>query len=371
MTRKVLLHIGLPKTGTTFLQEALWANKATLAERGVLLPGRDRRRHLLASLDLREDPKLARRPGNVAHPWRDLVKEVLAWDGPTAVISHEFFAAASPAQVTRAVESFPDQELHVIVTARDLVGLGLSRWQEWVKNGGRAGIDAYPATDDYDPTDEWGWGSFDLADILDRWGSVVPHDRIHVLPVVTGARAGDLWERFLEVVGLEHDGLPAPEEARNRSLGLVEVELLRRVNARLKGFTSAGDRGHWIRGYLGQGHVIPRSKEKFRPAAATMQKLEERSARSVEMLRAGGYDVRGDLDSLIGRPLSPELRHPDEVSDAELLDAATRTIAGMLHDVRSLTQERDRLRRELESGPLGLPARVSVSGFWSRLRKAK
>jgi hypothetical protein len=43
----------------------------------------------------------------------------------------------------------------------------------------------------------------------------------------------------------------------------------------------------------------------------------------------------------------------------------------MLHDVRSLTQERDRLRRELESGPLGLPARVSVSGFWSRLRKAK
>ena len=186
MTRKVLLHIGLPKTGTTFLQEALWANKAELGQRGVLLPGGDRRRHLLASLDLREDPKLARRPGDVAHPWRDLVEEVLAWDGSAAVISHEFFAAASSAQVRRAVESFPDLELHVIVTARDMVGLGLSRWQEWVKNGGRAGVDAYPGTDDYDPTDEWGWGSFDLADILNRWGSVIQHERIHVLPMVTG-----------------------------------------------------------------------------------------------------------------------------------------------------------------------------------------
>lgn len=371
MTRKVLLHIGLPKTGTTFLQEALWANKTALRERGVLLPGQDRRRHLLASLDLREDPKLARRPGDVAHPWRDLVDEVLAWDGPTAVISHEFFAAASQAQVRRAVESFPEIELHVIVTARDMVGLGLSRWQEWVKNGGRAGVDAYPGTDDYDPTDEWGWGSFDLADILDRWGSVIVHERIHVLPMVTGARAEDLWERFLEVLGLEADGLPAPEEARNRSLGLVEVELLRRVNARLKGFTSAGDRGHWIRGYLGQGHVIPRSKEKFRPADTTMQNLRDRAERAVEMLRDGGYDVRGDVASLVGNPLGPDLRQPDDVTDAELVDAAAQTIAAMLEDVRSLTRERDRLQRELERGRIALPARVSVSGFWSRLRKAK
>ena len=36
MTREVLLHIGLPKTGTTFLQEALWANKTALRDRGVL-----------------------------------------------------------------------------------------------------------------------------------------------------------------------------------------------------------------------------------------------------------------------------------------------------------------------------------------------
>jgi hypothetical protein len=371
MTRQVYLHIGLPKTGTTFLQDALWANKSALGERGVLVPGRHHRRHLLASLDLREDPKLARRPGDVAHPWQDLVEEILAWDGQSAVVSHEFFAAASEAQVRRALESFPDIELHVIITARDMVSLGLSRWQEWVKNGGRGGIDVYPGTDDYDPTDEWGWGSFDLAAILDRWGSVIPHERIHVLPMVPGARAEDLWKRCVDVLGVEADGLPAPEEHRNRSLGVVEVELLRRVNARLEGFTSAGDRGHWIRGYLGQGHVIPRSDERFRPGDATLQTLRDRAERSIEMLREGGYDVRGDLASLAGEAPSAGLRHPDDVSDGELVAAAAQTIAAMLQDVRSLTRERQRLQRDLERRPILPPARVSVSGFWSRLRKAR
>jgi predicted ATPase len=89
------------------------------------------------------------------------------------------------------------------------------------------------------------------------------------------------------------------------------------------------------------------------------------------MLRDGGYAVHGNLDSLVGRPSSADLRHPDDVTDAELLEAATQTIAAMLEDVRSLTRERDRLQRELERRLFGLPARVSVSGFWSRLRKAK
>jgi hypothetical protein len=371
MTRRVYLHIGLLKTGTTFLQDALWDNKAALGERGVLVPGRHRRRHLLASLDIREDPKLARRAGDVPSPWQDLADEVTAWAGETAVISHEFSDAASEPQVRRVVESLGDAEVHVVLTVRALTDLGPSLWQEWVKNGGLVDIDSYPRSDDYDPTDEWGWGAFDLADILDRWGSVLPHERIHLLPMVSGARPEELWERFLAVLGVAPRGLPAPEQPSNRSLGLVEVELLRRVNARLEGFTSAGDRGHWIRGYLGHGHVMPETEERFRPGDDTVATLAARAERAVEMLRSGEYDVRGDLDSLIGGPPSPGLRHPGEVTDEELLDAAAQTIANMLQDVRSLTRERNRLLNDLERTEIEPPGRVSVSGFWSRLRKAK
>ena len=70
MTGRVFLHVGLPKTGTTYLQDCLWGNKQALAERGVLLPGRHRRRHLLASLDLRDDPKLRGGPATSRPPGR-------------------------------------------------------------------------------------------------------------------------------------------------------------------------------------------------------------------------------------------------------------------------------------------------------------
>ncbi len=365
MTARVFLHIGLPKTGTTYLQDCLWDNQQELAARRVLLPGRHRRRHLLASLDLRDDPSLAQRPGDVEAPWQELVDEALAWDGDT-VISHEFFASAAPQQVRRAVDAFPGAEVHVLVTARAMVGLGVSRWQEWVKNGGKKGIDRYPPRDDYDPADEWGWGSFDLADVLARWGSVIPHERIHVLPMASsGADPRDLWMRFLGVLGLDADGLEAPEQKANRSLGLVEVELLRRVNARLKGFGSAFDRGTWIRGYLGEGDVLPDSREKFRPDDAILEELRGRGERALAMLRDEGFDVVGDLALLEPADLSG-LRHPSDVSDSELVDAAAETIAAMLTDVRSLTRERNHLSDELERRPKGAVQRVSVRRPWTR-----
>ena len=361
MTHRAFLHVGLPKTGTTYLQDVMWANKEQLSDRGLLLPGRHRRRHLLASLDLRDDPKLSRRSGDVTAPWQDLVDESDAWDGDV-MISHEFFGAAAPEHVRRAVDSFPDRELHVIITARDMVTLGTSYWQEWVKNGGDLSIDDWPPTDDYDPTDEWGWGAFDLADILRRWASVVEPARIHVLPVSVGrADPGELWARFASLIGVEAGGLDIPEEPSNRSLGLVEAELLRRVNAELEDFSSAGSRGRWIRGYLAMGEVLPFSGERFRPGDKMIAELEGRAERSVEMLRRGGYDLVGDL-ALLEPPDLRALRHPGDVADGEVLDVAARTIANLMAEVRSLT----RAQQALERTPVEPEPRVNVPKFMRR-----
>lgn len=38
-SRRIYVHIGEPKTGTSFLQHALWSNRAQLAAQGVVLPG--------------------------------------------------------------------------------------------------------------------------------------------------------------------------------------------------------------------------------------------------------------------------------------------------------------------------------------------
>ena len=39
LARRVILHIGLPKTGTTYLQTLFAANRSALAEQGIYYPG--------------------------------------------------------------------------------------------------------------------------------------------------------------------------------------------------------------------------------------------------------------------------------------------------------------------------------------------
>jgi hypothetical protein len=368
VTDRVFLHIGLPKTGTTYLQRALWHNKEVLGEAGLLLPGRHRRRHLLASLDLRGNPSLAQRGGDVSAPWDDLVEESSAWVGDV-LISHEFFGPASPGQVRRAVESFPGAELHVVITAREMVGLTISRWQEYVRNGGPRAIDDYPRTDSYRPSDEWGWGSFDLADILERWGSVVAHERIHVLPMVPGGSdPTELLRRFLGVLGYADVVVEMPEERVNEGLGVVEAELLRRVTPLMTDFRSAGDRGNWIRGYLAAPGVMPSLGEKFRPSDDRLAELEARGARAIEALTEGGYDVVGDLSMLEPRDVR-ERRQPGDVSDAEQLDAAVEVIAALMTRVRALTRERNALVRRPELSEPRVSVSRFVTGLVSRIRK--
>lgn len=345
MARRVLLHVGLPKTGTTYLQTILWRNRDELRRQGVLLPGFGPRQHLWASGVVREDPRLERRSPRAKHAWRVLTEQTRDFDG-TALISHEFFAGASEQQVADALTDLGPAEVHVIVTARDTLSLVTARWQEVVKNGSTVPIDGYPAGDETDPHNEWDWGTMDLADVLRRWGSAVPPEQVHVLTLPKpGEPRETLWLRFAEVVGFDPATCDASGSEQNESLGVVEVELLRRINGDLRGFKSAFDRGVWIRGYLAQGKLVPRKGEKFWPSPERVAELRARADRAADFVEQQGYHVVGDVADLRTPAELPERRHPDSVTDAELLAAASETIAQMMTDVRRLTRQRDEARR--------------------------
>ncbi|MGZ5418799.1 MAG: hypothetical protein ACXWDI_16680 [Nocardioides sp.] len=340
MAHKTFFHIGLPKTGTTYLQTILWNNREVLNRQGVLLPGFGPRQHLWASGVVREDPKIERRGPRARFAWEVLREQVNNWDG-TAVISHEFFAGATKEQAARAMTELGRSEVHVVVTARDTVGLVTARWQEFVKNGSTTRIDDYPAGDETSPHDEWDWGSMDLADVLDRWGATLPPERVHVLTLPKPDEPRDtLWLRFAELLGIDAAECDASSSQANESLGVVEVELLRRINADLEGFGRAVDRGTWIRGYLAQGKLVPRKGEKFWPSPDRVAVLRERGDRVADFVKAQAYDVIGDAEDLRTPAELPARRHPDTVTDSEMLAAATATIAAMMTDVRQLTEEK-------------------------------
>ncbi len=341
-TPRVFVHVGLPKTGTSYLQTILWSNRPALRGAGLLVPGRERRDHLWASLAVRDDPSLRRRGPRAPRAWEVLREEIADWDGD-ALVSHEFLSSASAEQAKRMVDELGalggGREVHLVATAREPLSLFTSSWQEHLKNKGRRRIGRYAETVSEDPTVVWNWRALDLRLVLERWGAAVPAERVHVVT------APDLWERFCTVLGLD-PAVAEPAGFANSSMGVVEAETLRRLNPRLSGFKRAFDRGVWIRSYLADGRLVPRGGEPFWPGPDQVAACRRRGEDAVRFVRESGFDVVGDLDALRVPEEIPPRRHPDSVTDAEVAAVALDLVVDLLEDVRRLTRDLDELRRQ-------------------------
>jgi hypothetical protein len=122
-SRRIYVHIGEPKTGTSFFQHALWSNRARLAAQGIVLPGYSHGGHARASQDLRE---VQWRAGDPADPWTgewDVLTSQTLRAPDAAVIPNELLAACNPRQADRAVRSLHPAEVHIVVTVRDFATL--------------------------------------------------------------------------------------------------------------------------------------------------------------------------------------------------------------------------------------------------------
>jgi hypothetical protein len=333
MANEVFLHIGLPKTGTTYLQSVLWGSKKALAKDGFLLPGQGHREHLWAALDLQERPNLAQRHRRAPGTLGRLVKKINAHHGG-AILSHEFFCGASREQAERLIQMLQPADVHVVITARDTAGMLVAGWSEYVKNGGTRPLSEMT---EVKSGNEFGWRTWDLGGVLRRWGRAIPAGRVHVLPMPPPGSAPDQhWRNFASVLGVDAASYDVPERVANPALGLVQVELLRRINPHLTEFRRPVDRGTWIRGYLAERHLVRQEGVRFGVGADQLEECRSRADRAIRMIRKHGYDVIGDVEAL-RVPTEPEnRRRPAEVSSDELVEAATTLVVAMLNDVRRL-----------------------------------
>lgn len=333
MARRVFLHIGAPKSGTSYLQDRLARSRDVLSGQGLVLPQLRSGDHFEAALDLIERPwagELERARGQ----WEVLAEQVRR-EHRDVIVSHEILAAARPDQVRRAVASLGEAELHVVLTARDLGRQLPAEWQEMVKHRNVAKFSTFLRRVEKAPRtnpEMWFWRVQSLPDVLTRWGSGLTPDRVHVVTVPPpGADPELLWRRFLGVLGLD-PGLPwAPAGVTNASLDIAQIAMLRRLNRRLRraGVTRETYvplvRELVVRDVFGsqeavQRPVLPRAHRDF---------VEEVTAEWLDWLVGSGVDLAGDLDDLRSRWSEEEPEHPDPdrprpgaVADAAL-DALT------------------------------------------------
>ncbi|QIK75631.1 hypothetical protein [Nocardioides piscis] len=348
MARRVFVHIGLPKTGTSYLQAIAWPGRARLRDAGVLLPGARKSDHLFASMIVRDDPGVSRRGPGAAQAWDRILADTAAWDGDV-LISHEFFCAASHLQAQRMVDQLAPAEVHLVVTTRDSLGLLASSWQESLKNKSTTPLADYGRGESDDPRAVWDWRALDLGLVLDRWSPTLPPERLHLIaPPPAGAPREELWTRLCGILGIAPDTCDTSQGFANASMGVVEAETMRRINERLRGFNTARARGVWLRSFLADSMLVPRGGERFWPAPDQVADARRRGARAVAKIRASAYDVIGDVDLLLVPDELPERRHPDSVTDAEVADVALDLTASLLGE---LQRRADRGQRRPEPVP--------------------
>jgi hypothetical protein len=375
---KVFLHIGEPKTGTTFIQQVMWGSRAELAAQGVVLPGHHPQDHFRASQDLRGIEKLPTDPaGSWTGEWEILASQAQQ-PGKTAVISHELFSAADAAQAGRAVRSLQPAEVHIVLTVRDIATLLPAEWQETVKHRNTRSWEDWLGdvidreSVDADRRQWWFWRVHDTMAILRLWAEHVPPDRIHVITTAPrGSASGLLWERFATVLGIDPGSADLSRARPNASLGMAETEFLRRLNEALPDRDEIPD---WFymwnvketvahRALPGRGDgarlVLPADRDAW---------AKEQSETLIAALRTCGYDVVGDLEDLCPPQVTEPPVSPSDQPAGQMLDAAVQAAAAL---VVNQYQRQNRAARPPEPRGRGLSGRIEAAIARSpRLKRA-
>lgn len=333
---EVFLHIGVAKSGTTYLQQVLQANRTLLADARVLLPGERMADHFHAAIDVSGGTYHGHRYATASDAWPKLVAEAAAHDG-TTLISHELFAPLARDRIASVVESL-GPNVQVVVTARDLARQVPAMWQERVKNGSKQSYGDYLESifDSAEGRKRQGgfWRQQHLVGITERWGDVVGPDR---LTVVTLPRSGgdptELWRRFARAVELPDLDYTLEVKRTNYSLGVVESELLRRLNFELAHLPWP-QYSRSVKRRFAQGALSAREQSaRLAVPDAYVAEIDRLSEEAVDHLRSFGCRVVGDLDDLrparpVGAQKSPP--NPDDVAETALLQLALTHLSSYL-----------------------------------------
>ena len=207
MTSRVLLHVGTPKTGTSYLQDVLFRNREVLKHAGILYPADRFDAHFLAALDLMQ------------LPWGGLESEAHgAWDRMAAagpgLARHRRSSATRSWPRPRAPRSRGRCRHWATPTPRCTWSCRCATWSARSLPSGRrtSSTAAASATATSSPRSRirrgrarvatWFWGVQEIPDILNRWGADLPPERVHLVTVPAPGGPPDLlWERFCEAFG--------------------------------------------------------------------------------------------------------------------------------------------------------------------------
>ncbi len=327
MAQRVVVHIGLRRAGTTFLQGRLDTRRRLLAQQGVLFPGPSLRRHANAVADFVDAP------GRQAGSWDSLLEEIDDHPG-TAVLSMEPLTLLGPARIAQLAESLDTPDLRIVVVAADLGRTVPAMWQEVVANGRPWAWTEYVESI---RADERGgrrfWRLQHAGRVVGRWASALTPDHVYVVTLPRpGAPRELLWDRFREVAGIEQadwQDPPPPDE----SLGAASTQVVRELALRA-GDQPAPEHRRRLKALATQ--LMPAHTAQEDPIGFAVPDWLRQQADDIrgEIARSGVHVV-GDLAEL--DPLDVPGADPDAVDPSARLEAALAALEATLSQSSRVT----------------------------------
>lgn len=385
-----LLHLGPTKTGSTALQNALFARRDQLQEHGAAYPGGQ----------VKPEEAISGLIGwkthwNLHEPDPAVVaafqEELAATAGLRTCISYERLGRADAGEAARAVAALGGERPHVVVVARRYDRYFPSEWQQDVKQFETLDYDAWlrrvlgeGGSADAQYRRDFVWRGHDTVGLVHRWAPLVGIENVTVI-VADEANRAALPTAFESLLGLPHGLLSSYEGVANRSLSYDEIELLRRWNISYREVEeSLDDRIRFVRR---AGRVLAELEPVAQPVrfpalpdwahADISQRADERN-HDLSGLQADGLRIVGNLDALRLPPLEPDrgvavpMTEFTEQSVERLLSAIA-TAARNDYRARSarverMTQRIQRLERRLaEAGQSASQSRALVGRVKRRL----
>ena len=307
MAKKIIVHAGFHKTGTTAIQSSFFAATKDLNEAGITYPQVGGKAHHKAIYSLMEKTWGWEDRGGVLasdKKWRDFIKQIKKAKS-TVLISSEFLCELSEEQIIKFKNDLGCSDIKIYFTLRPLLKIIPSAYQQHLKIGIKSSYEKWlhsildePGVSTITPSF---WVRHMHGEVLAKWIKHFGKDNVIVI-VVDEKQPDFMYQEFNKLLSLKPGFLkPQLDQDSNRSLTLDEITLLNTINKNFPKKRSWHDYETFIRNgsikHLTNKIVPEPEAARLLTPQWAVDIAKSVSKANVEQIKGLGIKIIGDLDS--------------------------------------------------------------------------